>query len=142
MIRVSRGSPDNSSMMLLSMYIRELLTFRRTKLKNNNRVNDISHALALMHTVEDNLQGTVQNHRNDRVGMTIQHVESLLWVISTTKSFRQNIMSLVFLRHQSEVMLLLCMNGRHYYILNQCICKCPPPSRYRPQRQCLKLRLC
>ena len=65
-------------MMLLSMCIRVLLTFCRAKLKNNNRMNDISHALALLHTVDDNLKGTLQNHQDDRLGVTIRLVESLL----------------------------------------------------------------
>ena len=75
----SKGSSlEDSSMMLLSMCMRVLLTFFRAKVKNNNRMTDISHALALLHTVDDNLKGTLQNHQDGRLGVTIRHVKSLL----------------------------------------------------------------
>ena len=48
------------------------------RVKNNNRMTDISHALALLHTVDDNLKGTLQNHQDGRLGVTIRHVKSLL----------------------------------------------------------------
>ena len=62
-------------MMPLSMYIRVLITFRRAKLKNNNRVNDISHALALLYTVDDNLQGTLQDRKDDRLEVTMRECD-------------------------------------------------------------------
>ena len=94
MIRVSRGSPGDSSMMPLSMCIRVLLTFRRAKLKHNNRVNDISHALALLHTVDDNLQGTLQDRKDDRLGVSMRKCDgpattaaSISWLLDTITKY-------------------------------------------------------
>ena len=64
MIRVNRGSKSNA----VGATQRQL-TCLWTTLKNNNQVIDISHALAQLHAVDDNLQGTLKNHQDDRIGV-------------------------------------------------------------------------
>ena len=73
-------------MMPLSICVRVLLTFLRAPLKNKNEVMVISHALAQLHAVDDNLQGTLQDHQDDRLGVPIRLVESLLIDIRSTES--------------------------------------------------------
>ena len=62
-------------MMPLSMYIRVLLTFRRAKVKNNNRVHEISHALTPVYTVDDDLQDTLQDRKDDSLEVTMRECD-------------------------------------------------------------------
>ena len=80
------AAPGDSTMMPLCICVRVLLTFLRAPLKNKNEVMVISHALAQLHAVDDNLKGTLQDHQDERLGVPTRLVESLHIEITSTES--------------------------------------------------------